>query len=252
MKKWTEQQVIDSLIEASIEYPALDAKTYARWSVGKDIPSITTIINVFGSWREALQAAGLSSIRPYFSDQEILAFIKEASTRLHPFHSNSYREWAKAKHGPSLTLINLRFGSWSRALEEAQIEMTRSISMTEERIITALLEASDVLPRLTTQTYAIWAQENGHPTVATIARKYGSWADALACLDIAPPRRKWVEEDVLEALRQAQEELPSLSIIHYRKWAEGRSVPSTSTINALFGSWTSAVQCLKRARVSLS
>jgi len=27
MKKWTEQQVIDSLIEASIEYPALDAKT---------------------------------------------------------------------------------------------------------------------------------------------------------------------------------------------------------------------------------
>ena len=65
MKKWTEQQVIDSLIEASIEYPALDAKTYARWSIGKDIPSITTIINVFGSWREALQAAGLSSIRPF-------------------------------------------------------------------------------------------------------------------------------------------------------------------------------------------
>ncbi|MGL6102681.1 MAG: homing endonuclease associated repeat-containing protein, partial [Exiguobacterium acetylicum] len=114
MKKWTEQQVIDSLIEASIEYPALDAKTYARWSIGKDIPSITTIINVFGSWREALQAAGLSSIRPYFSDEEILAFIKEASTRLHPYHRNSYREWAKAKHGPSLTLINLRFGSWSR------------------------------------------------------------------------------------------------------------------------------------------
>ena len=252
MKKWTEQQVIDSLIEASIAYPALDAKTYARWSNGKEIPSITTIINVFGSWREALHAAGLSSIRPYYSDQEILAFIKEASERLHPFHSNSYREWAKAKHGPSLTLINLRFGSWSRALEEAHIEMTRSICMTEERIINALLEASDVLPRLTTQTYSIWAQENGHPTVATIARKYGSWVDALTCLDIAPPRRKWVEEDVLDALRQAQQELPSLSIIHYRKWAEGRAVPSTSTINALFGSWTSAVQCLKRSRVSIS
>ncbi|WP_114571729.1 hypothetical protein [Exiguobacterium flavidum] len=246
MKKWSEQQVIDSLVQASADHPALDAKTYSKWSLGREVPSITTIINVFGSWREALNAAGLSAIRPYFSDDDILRFLKDASLKLEPFHSNSYREWAKNHHGPSLTLINLRFGSWSRALEEAQIEMNRSICMTEERIINALLEASEALPKLTTQTYSVWAQENGHPTVATIARKYGSWIDALTCLDIAPPRRKWAEEDVLEALRAAQAELPALNIIHYRKWAENKSVPSTSTINALFGSWTSAVHCLRR------
>ena len=38
MKKWTEQQVIDSLVEASLASPALDAKTYARWSSTKEVP----------------------------------------------------------------------------------------------------------------------------------------------------------------------------------------------------------------------
>lgn len=248
MKRWTEQQILSCLKQAANELEEFDTKQYTLWARNKDVPSLSTVIYKFGSWREAVQAAEIKMLYRYYSDEDILTALIEASEELELFTSQTYRAWAKISQAPSLTLISSRFGSWSNALREAKLQTT-TVRNNEERIIQALIEASEKLERLTSQHYAVWAQEKGYPTVATIARKYGSWSYALFVLDIAPPKRKWDEEDVIDALQLSKTELPHFSILHYRKWAEGRNVPSTSTINALFGSWTAALKCMEEQKI---
>ncbi|KDN59462.1 homing endonuclease associated repeat-containing protein [Exiguobacterium sp. AB2] len=248
MKRWTEQQILSCLQQAANELDEFDTKHYTLWARSKDVPSLSTVIYKFGSWREAVQAADIKMMYRYYSDEDILTALNEAAEELDIFTSQTYREWAKIAQAPSLTLISSRFGSWSNALREAKLQTTTARN-NEERIIQALIEASAELERLTSQHYAVWAQVKGYPTVATIARKYGSWSYALFVLDIAPPKRKWDEDDVIDALRLAKDELNHFSILHYRKWAEGRNVPSTSTINALFGSWTAALRCMEEQKV---
>ncbi|WP_114165206.1 homing endonuclease associated repeat-containing protein [Exiguobacterium sp. TNDT2] len=249
MKKWTRPQIVQALQLAAQEHAELDSKRYSIWSQNKNVPSLSTVIHQFGSWREALAAAQIQMSFHYYSDEDILRALNHAAEELPLFTSQTYREWSKVTRSPSLTLISSRFGSWSNALREAKLQTTAAKN-NEERIIQALIAASEELERLTSQHYAIWAQEHGYPTVATIARKYGSWSYALFVLDIAPPKRKWDEEDVIEALRVAKHELSHFSILHYRKWAEGRNVPSTSTINALFGSWTAALKCMEEQTIT--
>lgn len=243
MKRWTDQQMIVCIRKAADELDELDTKQYIAWSKQRNVPSLSSIVQRFGSWREALAHAKVRNSSSHFSDEDILHHLHEAADTLSPFTSHTYREWAKQNGKPSLTLISSRFGSWSKALTAAKLQSSTTRN-NEERIVQALLEASEELPRLTSQHYAIWAQERGYPTVATIARKYGSWSYALFVLDISPPRLKWDENDVIRTLGEARRELENFNILHYREWARGRNVPSTSTINGLFGSWSAALQCL--------
>ncbi|WP_114571742.1 hypothetical protein [Exiguobacterium flavidum] len=240
-------EAVAALRLAAAEMNELTANAYFRWQRHSSHPTVAEILELFGSWQIALERAGVGGQRIAYSKVEVIEALRAAKEELDPFTSVTYRDWAREHEAPSLTDIVHHFNSWQQALFEADILKERTQQM-EHKIIQSLLEAHSTLPLLTSQTYTKWAIRHNRPTVATIARRYGSWTNALEIIGIEPPRKRWGEEDVLFVLVEAEAEVGPLSIVKYQAWAEGREVPSVGTINALFGGWRTALATLDQFR----
>jgi hypothetical protein len=94
----------------------------SAWKAAGGRPAAETIIRHCGSWRAALQLAGLpaAKLAPRgATDSEILealrAYAQEAGT------APTIRAWAAQRRRPGVKLIRSRFGSWAAALERAGI-----------------------------------------------------------------------------------------------------------------------------------
>ncbi len=243
------EEAIHALRLAADGKNELTANTYFRWQLHTTHPSVAEILMLFGSWQIALERAGIGHARLTFTKSEIIDALRQAREELHPFTSATYREWAQQKQAPSLTDIVHQFNSWQQALSEADILKERVQEM-EQRIIESLLEAQGVLPVLTSQTYTKWAAGQNRPTVAKIARRYGSWSNALEIIGIEFPRKRWREEEVLDVLAEAARETEHLTIASYQRFSIGRDAPSIGVITALFGSWRNALLVLEAQRPS--
>lgn len=243
------EEAIEALRLAANGKNELTANTYFRWQLNTQYPSVAEILILFGSWQIALERAGIGTVRVAFTKSDIIEALRAAKEELEPFTSATYREWAQQHQAPSLTDIVHQFNSWQQALSEAEILKERVQEM-ERRIIESLLEAQETLPVLTSQTYTKWAAGKNRPTVATIARRYGSWSNALEIIGIEQPRKRWTEEEVLHVLAEAADERDGLTIAHYQRFSEGRNTPSIGVITALFGSWSNAVMIVLNQRQS--
>ncbi len=237
------EEAIEALRLAANGKNELTANTYFRWQSNTQYPTVAEILMLFGSWQIALERAEIGQVRVTFTKPDIIEALRAAKVELDPFTSATYREWAQQHQAPSLTDIVHQFNSWQQALSEADILKERVQEM-ERRIIESLLEAQESLPSLTSQTYTKWAAGKNRPTVATIARRYGSWTNALEIIGIELPRKRWTEEEVLVILEQAKGELDHLTIASYQRFSEGQDVPSIGVITALFGSWSNAMMAL--------
>lgn len=124
-RTWTDTDVLDAIREAAIyEFP-LTTGSYAELvRVGQVIgPSLPHVLNRFGSWNSACDAAGVhhgQSMRPGYesrwTDEDLIAYAREYF--LDPSWPNSahrYDEWKRlnAPEGPSQATIRVRFGKWS-------------------------------------------------------------------------------------------------------------------------------------------
>lgn len=149
--------------------------------------SATPYYNQFGSWDDALEAAGLegsASVPRQISNEELLTELQEFADELGRTPTNDQMD----TRGPhSATTYRERFGSWNDALREAGLEVNRKpTGATEEELLTAIQELADELGRMPTMTevgeqtpHSEWIYRN----------RFGSWNDALAAaglLDEAP------------------------------------------------------------------
>ncbi len=237
------EEAIEALRLAANGKNELTANTYFRWQLNTEYPTVAEILMLFGSWQIALERAEIGQIRVVYTKSDIIEALRAAKAELEPFTSATYREWAQRHQAPSLTDIVHQFNSWQQALSEADILKERVQEM-ERRIIESLLEAQEALPTLTSQAYTKWAVGKNRPTVATIARRYGSWTNALEIIGIELPRKRWTEEEVLLVLGRARYETEHLTIASYQRFSEGQDVPSIGVITSLFGSWSNAIMVL--------
>lgn len=96
-------------------------------------PSLSLVIYRFGSWSQAVTAAGLvprgtgvnAGVR---TDAELLAAMREHAVTLG--HAPSRWWWEHHVHSPSAAAIFRRFGSWDAALQAAGLERERPLSPT--------------------------------------------------------------------------------------------------------------------------
>jgi CheY-like chemotaxis protein len=80
-----------------------------------DAPCHTTYERHFGSWNEALKAAGLQPSRKYWSDLELLAVLRKLATELGRFPTTEELTTTTNRERPSVQTYYNRFGSWDSA-----------------------------------------------------------------------------------------------------------------------------------------
>ncbi|MGO9790552.1 MAG: transposase, partial [Solirubrobacteraceae bacterium] len=125
------------------------AREYPGW------PSNATVVGLFGSWNQALQAAGLP-IKPYsYTDEAILRALR-ADTELLG-RAPVREEWLhRPLDLPGLGAVQEHFGSWNAALRAAELEVNKEHGKwTREVVIAEIGVDMSVFP--TAGHLASWA-----------------------------------------------------------------------------------------------
>ncbi|MCC5891102.1 hypothetical protein [Exiguobacterium sp.] len=183
-----EAEIIQALQAAASLTPTLTVKQYQLWSRGRAVPTVLDILDIYDSWPEALDAAGVSGSQKIYTQHELVTALRQALQEDGKLTSTSYRQWADSRGAPSLGDIISYFGSWSLAVKKAERAVDPRYVMQPERekaeMIQALLEASQILHPFNAETYQKWAKQQKRPSVAKVARRFGSWHDALDDLEL--------------------------------------------------------------------
>ena len=180
MAKWTREKIIREILRREAaglplslggSREGLESKLYQAGS------------RVFGSWGNAVKAAGIAPERAKTHDHwppsRILAKIRSLSRRQQPLRPGEL----KRRHGHLMQAARRCFGSWSKAVVAAGVDperLKRVMPWTKERIIEAIL------------TRALNCEPLGSRTVKPQslaeagAREFGSWSRALVAAGTDP------------------------------------------------------------------
>ncbi len=216
-------------------------------------PTADTITRRFGSWKEALIAAGIDPKDPgqnpnFLTDGEILEHLREIARVVG--HTPSVPEYnaLRRPHMACSTTVSERFGDrWEYAIEAAGLPERNSNKIERERIVKALQEIARKLGHSPTKSEYKANRANDMPSEKTISRNFNSWADALktAGLESCKPiltGRRYSDEEVAECLHVMAEKLghtPSLK--EYAKYHEP-DMPNDKTLRIRYGSWPLALK----------
>lgn len=154
-------------------------------------PTAALVLSVFGSWANAVRAAGLEPApqprrTPRWSAEQVIAAFQQFAAE-HRGRAPTVREWKRAGLGPSRDATGRHFGSWSAAIRAAGLEPRREGAArrwTVAQVSTAIPKwaaAHGRPPRPTDWTTADpdGAGGVGHPCAITVRRYFGSWHSAL-------------------------------------------------------------------------
>lgn len=156
----------------------------------------------FGGWNEALEAAGLNPDEmgsKRIPDRELLAELQ----RLYSELGQPPTQRDMTEHGEySNRTYQLRFGSWSDALQEAMLETNDGIS--EKELLREIERLADELDRA---PKAAEMDDRGAYAPVTYHRRFGSWREALTEANLESTNRSVSDSELLEDLRRLADEL---------------------------------------------
>ena len=196
--------------------------------------------NRFGSWNNALEAAGLQNGtndpdgRPPTPEKDLLTDLKSVADIVEG--APSEREYST--HGKySVKTYCKRFGGWNSALQAAGFEPNVEMNLSQEALITALQGFAEKLGRPPTTDEM---DRSGPYTSNSYKRAFANWNSALrrAGLEV---HSVWdvSEEDLISELNSLAEELD-----HVPRKDEMRSQGkwSAAVYQERFGSWNEALR----------
>lgn len=215
-----------------------------------DYPSEYPFLNVFETWNQAKQAAGLDTHRkegrkdPY-TEAELLDLLRRLA------HTIDGRVTIQAANDseicPSAVTYKRRFGSWNQAKEAAGLATLDADETPSEYTDAELCDFLRDLAATVDRPLKIEDLEaaDNYPGHATFKRRFGSWnaAKRAAGLDIIEKGKSgrsnsYTNDELLELLRQRAEDVDG----SLTKEAMNRATdcPSASTYERRFGSWQTA------------
>jgi hypothetical protein len=203
-------------------------------------------IRYFGTWRAAIEAAGIpyDSVRKYrdWSKERIIETIK----RLEKDGVDlSFRSMMLSKYAPMVyaAIRPNHFGSWKEALTAAGLapeDIYRYRSWDDDSIISEIRRLKDEGADLSSKRM----DETANPLIATARRRFGNWGAAIerAGIDYSAirRRRRWTAELVLQEIRKLREsgaDLRSGEVRHHHP-----ALFAAACKARFFGSWNKALQ----------
>ena len=141
-----------------------------------------TFQNVFGSWKKALEAAGLEvTWKRDYTKEELIQQLKYEFQRLGRVPVNmDIMSASKENRTAHPTTFYEIFGSWSKALEAAGLEIIHKRGYTKEGLIQQLNDEFGRLGKVpTAEDMKFASKENRTVSINTFRNFFGSWNKAL-------------------------------------------------------------------------
>ena len=185
-KKWSKQKVIDAIRER-------ERRGLSLHCVRKDDASLESIaLRLFGSWNNALRAAGLEShVGRTWNKSTVLAAIKDYHQRGLPL--NKVRKFDSGLVGGAYRF----FGSWSNAMSAAGLgEIVRKPhKWSKQDVIDGILERKQRgLPMIRVDKHDL-------RLFKAAAKLFGGWRNAVRAAGLDPDaHNKWNKEKVIEQI----------------------------------------------------
>jgi hypothetical protein len=222
-------------------------REHPRW------PHHALVIARHGSWRAALQAAGLSAVPPLRIERRERVAIAQRLRRkwpngeiadllgVNPRTVRSY--WAAGTcrrcGGPQIVP-----GARSCADCIPYVAMRRPSRTAVVALLKRWARETGKPPR-----EADWRQPGGKwereypkwPSAGDVRGHFDTWPQALAAAGLRPHRRPWTQESIIRALR-AWTAATGRPPRHDDWERSGAEHPRSSTVTARFGSWTAALR----------
>ena len=203
-------------------------------------------IRYFGSWRQAVEMAGLTyeDVRKYraWSQERIVQTIQ----RLYGEGADlSFRAMMLSKYAPMVyaAIRPNHFGTWKNALTAAGLEaeeIYRYKSWEDENIIEEIQRLNQVGADLSSKKM----DESSNSLIAIARRRFGSWGEAVrrAGLDYDQIRRRkrWSNELIAKEIRELKEAGVPLTSTEVR--AKNPALFAAACKTRFFGSWVKAVK----------
>lgn len=177
-KKWTRERIIRQILECEAKGLPL---TVGEPGISHALYQAGT--RIFGSWRNAVQAAGVPLERGRYGEKwppgRILTIIRNLARRHHPLNAKQLEH----RYGSMLSAARRFFGSWSKAVLAAGVDPTklrRVVPWNRERVIEAILTRA-------LRNESLLAQSIQPRSMVEAGRKFfGSWAAALETAGLDP------------------------------------------------------------------
>jgi hypothetical protein len=185
-RMWDEPAILDALRAWATEHGRTPRSM--DWKHGGfEHPSSLTVRRAFKRWSTAVTRAGLKkqqlNWRARWSDDEILNALQLWARR----HGRAPKreEWVRSgAHRPCRNTVSKRFGSWSAALEAADLQPDLNPARWPDAAIRAALQD--------------WTRKHGrppsrkewvragpaHPCHTTVYRRFGTWGAALSAAGV--------------------------------------------------------------------
>jgi len=176
MKKYTKQELIENLIKISEELgraPRIRHLTY---------PSLEAYKRVFGSWSNALKAAGFTPLdQSKYTKERLIGILKQiyAKTGKAP----TSKMLPSLNNCPGIQVFKSRFGSWSNALKQAGIPISRT-RYTKEELIGFLKKRHAETKQVPSKNEI--NSLKGYPDSSTFRTQFGSWNNAIIAAGFEP------------------------------------------------------------------
>lgn len=271
----SDEEILEDLRAFHRETGSTTSSAFAAWAKQHGVPGNQTAAIRFGTWNEALRAAGLTAQRgrprSALTDEDLWAAAIAAVAAPDGGTSNiKAAAWLQRQDGaPSLALIRQRLPfTWAQitatalaVLRGEPIDLGEEYDQAWRERVTAPRDwsaaASEVEPvqhlrdaiadlgeNLTMAAYRTWACTHRRPTVQTLLRRTGSgWGELVreAGGIAGGTKPDWTDAHCRDAVRAYRAAWPEGGCEAYAQWARENGRPSLATVIKRLGSWSGAV-----------
>jgi hypothetical protein len=215
------------------DFDALDAQTAV---------SASTVIQRFGTWNNAIRAAGLKPILVHgHTKEEILKEIRRVAKKIGRVPMVSDFDGHSTI---GMWVVTERFGTWNNALVQAGLKPGFKRGWTKKELIQEIRWVAKKLGRTPTNR-----EFNAHSTscVVTVRNRFGTWDRAIKAAGLEPLHVAFTKSDCLKELQRIAQMLGKTPRMEdFTKHAS----MNACTVCEFFGSWNNGLQAagLKPAR----
>lgn len=233
--KYSDEELIEYLKELYTEL--------GRTPVKRDLKkySYDAYKKHFGSWNNALIKAGLPIRRHFYSNDDLLGWIKDfyETNGRSPYVSDFIKQFGDPK------LFRNRWGTWANTLKTAQVPVRASFkSLSDDEMLDRLIEVCKILGRVPKR---LEFTKYGLPTFHTYTKHFGMTPAYLlkehGYISVHSIRRKISKEQLIDELKEVAKLLGHVpSSVDLDRLAKNSIYFSTRIYKKVFGSWNNALK----------